>query len=122
MTQIENPVSLGDYVRREADGALYVAGSRISIESLIAAFRDGESPESIQEAYEVLSLEQVYGAITWCLAHPAEVDEYMRHQDQLWQKAREQSERDSGPFLARLRRAKAESQLRRSVPARETST
>ena len=34
------------------------------------------------------TLERVYGAITYTLAHPEEVDRYMADQEQLWQQGR----------------------------------
>ena len=54
------------------DGGLYVAGSRVSLASIIYAFRDGASPESIRESFPTLSLAQVYGAIAFYLNHPQE--------------------------------------------------
>jgi uncharacterized protein (DUF433 family) len=43
----------------------WVSGSRVSLESVIYAFLEGLSPETIAaECFPVLSLEQVYGAIT----------------------------------------------------------
>lgn len=66
------------YVEKRKDGSFYVAGLRIPLACVALAFRDGESPECIQNHYPAMSLEQVYGAITFCLARPAEVDAYLR--------------------------------------------
>jgi uncharacterized protein (DUF433 family) len=60
-----------EYVERR-DGGLYVAGSRVSLASIIYAFRDGASPESIRQSFPTLSLAQVYGAIAFYLNHPQE--------------------------------------------------
>jgi uncharacterized protein (DUF433 family) len=60
-----------EYVERR-DGGLYVAGSRVSLASIIYAFRDGASPESIRQNFPTLSLAQVYGAIAFYLSHPQE--------------------------------------------------
>ncbi len=66
------------YVEQHDDG-YWVAGSRVSLESVIYAFLDGISPESIvAEYFPVLSLEQVYGAITYYLSHRNELDAYLR--------------------------------------------
>ena len=53
----------------DCDGNFYVAGTRISLDSIIHAFRRGESPETICQNFELLDLEQVYGAIAHYLAH-----------------------------------------------------
>lgn len=60
-----------EYVERR-DGGLYVADSRVSLASIIYAFRDGASPESIRQSFPTLSLAQVYGAIAFHLNHPQE--------------------------------------------------
>ena len=63
----------------QRDQGYWVSGSRASLESVIFAFRDGLSPETIAaECFPVLSLEQVYGAITYYLSHRQEIDIYLR--------------------------------------------
>lgn len=61
----------------ERDGGLYVAGTRVSLDSIAYAFGRGESPEEICQSFPVLSLEEVYGAITYYLANQAEIDQYL---------------------------------------------
>jgi uncharacterized protein (DUF433 family) len=62
----------------QREGGYYVAGTRVSLDSLVYAFRSGESPETIQQQFPSLSLEQVYGAIAFYLGHQAEVDANIR--------------------------------------------
>jgi uncharacterized protein (DUF433 family) len=45
------------------DGSYYVAGIRISLDSIVYAFRRGESPETIRQNFELLRLEEVYGTM-----------------------------------------------------------
>jgi hypothetical protein len=51
------------------------------------------SPESIVDSFETLTLEQVYGAIAYYLAHRAEIDVYLKQAeaefDELCRQARE---------------------------------
>ena len=69
------------YVDRR-DQSYWITGSRVSLESVIFAFLDGYSPETIAaECFPVLSLEQVYGAITYYLSHRREIDVYLRQVD-----------------------------------------
>lgn len=66
-----------EYVERKDEG-LYVAGTRISLDSVVAEFQRGASPEGILRSFPLLgSLERVYGAITYYLAHQQEVDAYL---------------------------------------------
>jgi uncharacterized protein (DUF433 family) len=66
----------------ERDGNYYVAGSRISLDSIVYAFRRGESPEAICQNFELLRLEEVYGAIAYYLDNQADVDSYLIRQNE----------------------------------------
>lgn len=65
-----------NYVERR-DDAYWVTGTRISLDSIVYAFKRGMAPESIQRAFPLLTLEEVYGAITFYLAHRQEIDAYL---------------------------------------------
>lgn len=63
----------------QRDQGFWVADSRVSLESVVFAFLDGLSPETIAvECFPVLTLEQVYGAITYYLSHRRVIDAYLR--------------------------------------------
>ena len=59
------------------EGKYKITGTRVSLDSVVYAFRRGSSPESIQRSFPTLSLEQIYGAITFYMAHQKEIDEYL---------------------------------------------
>ena len=60
------------------DRTYRITGSRVSLDSVVYDFLSGLSPESIADNYDTLTLEQVYGAITYYLAHRTEVDAHLR--------------------------------------------
>ena len=91
-----------DYVELR-NGGYYVAGTRVSLDSVVIAFQDGLTPEAIQLQYPVLTLEEVYGAITYYLANQEAVDRYLAQQAQLWADLRRSSERSPSPVVTRLR-------------------
>lgn len=66
-----------EYVERR-HGGYWIAGTRISLDSIIYAFLRGASPEGIARSFPLLKLEDVYGAITFYLGHQLEVDEYLK--------------------------------------------
>src|SRR6266542_2348605 len=66
----------------ERDGGFYIAGTRVSLDSVVYAFRGGESPETIQQNFPSLTLEQIYGAIAFYLAHQTEVDANIRQAEE----------------------------------------
>ncbi|MFM9904164.1 MAG: DUF433 domain-containing protein [Pyrinomonadaceae bacterium] len=64
------------YVEKR-EGGYWVADTRVSLDSLVYAFNRGESPESIRSAFSVLTLEEVYGALTYYLANQELIDKYL---------------------------------------------
>ena len=91
------------YVRLDQDGVMRVGKGRVMLDSVVAAFAQGHSPETIRQQYPSLSLEEVYGAITYYLAHRGEVEQYLRRQDAVWDQWRARSEQTPSPVLERLR-------------------
>ena len=90
------------------DGNYYVAGTRISLDSIVHAFRRGESAETICQNFELLQLEQVYDAIAYCLANRAEIDAYLICQNEKWAEGRRKAEPISADLCERLMRARDE--------------
>lgn len=72
-----------DYIEQR-DGGFYIKGTRVPLDSVIHEFREGASPESIRQAFPTLTLEQVYGAITFYLGHQDEVDASIRETKKAW--------------------------------------
>ena len=96
-----------EYVE-ERGGNYYIADTRISLDSIVHAFRRGESPETICQNFELLRLEEVYGAIAFYLANQAEIDAYLLRQDQKWAEGRRNSEPLPADLRERLMRARDE--------------
>jgi len=91
------------YVHQTPEGGWRIAGSRVSLDSVVHAHREGLSPEAIADAFPSLSLEQVYGAIAFYLRHRAEIDPYLADQNVRWEELRHESEAAHGPLLERVR-------------------
>lgn len=69
-------IAVKSYVEYRNEG-YWVTGTRISLDSIVYAFRRGQSPEGIVQSFPLLNLEQVYGAITFYLANQTEIDAYL---------------------------------------------
>lgn len=66
-----------EYIEQR-DGGYYVAGTRISLDSVVYAFNRGESSERILDQFPLLGrLSKVYGAIAFYLDHKTEIDQYL---------------------------------------------
>jgi uncharacterized protein (DUF433 family) len=63
------------YVEPDSQGVVRVGSLGVSLDSVVIAFQDGRSPETIQQLYPALSLEEVYGAVAYYLANRNEVDQ-----------------------------------------------
>ncbi len=70
------------YVERR-QGGYWIRGSRVPLDSVVHTYLAGASPESIAQGFSSLSLEQVYGAITFYLHRRAEIDAHLQEQEHL---------------------------------------
>ncbi len=86
-----------EYVEQR-DNGYWIAGSRVSLDSIVYAFLRGSSPESITQSFPVLTLEEVYGAIAFYLGHQDEVDRYLREGEQEFEALRNRC-RQANPLL-----------------------
>lgn len=100
--------STKNYVRMDEHGVMRVGETDISLDSVVIAFQEGQSPESIQQDYPGLSLEEVYGAITYYLANGDEVHQYLERQDKRWEEWRKRMEAVPSPVVERLRALRRE--------------
>jgi len=64
-------------VESEDDRVIRVAGTRVTLDTLIGAFKRGATPEEIAQDFSAVSLADVYAVITYYLRHRSEVNEYL---------------------------------------------
>ena len=93
-----------------ADGVVRIGSSRVTLDTVVAAFGDGMTPEAIVEQYPSLRLAEVYSVIGYILSHPAEVETYLCDRQRVAEAVRRENEARSDPtgvrdrLLARRRR------------------
>ena len=98
-----------EYIESRDEG-YWIAGTRVSLDSVVFAFKDGLSPETIAaECFPVLTLEQVFGAITYYLAHRSEIDEYLKNASEQFESLREATRNADPEFHAKLIKGRRES-------------
>ena len=102
-----------DYVEHRDEG-YFVAGTRVSLDSVVWAFLRGESPEGIVESFPALSLEQVFGAITFYLANRPAIDPYLEQGKAEFARLREEARQKHPQLYAKLEAAKRETLSHRS--------
>lgn len=62
-------------------GTVMVRGTRIPLDTIVYAFRNGDSPEEIIEQFDTLKLADVYAIISYYLDYQNEVDAYIRQRE-----------------------------------------
>jgi uncharacterized protein (DUF433 family) len=89
----------------ERDGGLYIAGARVSLDSVLIRFREGASPDRIVHCFPTLELFQVYGAIAYYLENEEAINGYLEEGERFWESAPRLSETNPALF-ARLQAAR----------------
>ncbi len=74
-------MELESYLDQSEPGIIRINGHRIDLAIIVKAFHDGHTPEQIVYDYATLTLEEVYGVITYYLHNKAAVDRYVRESD-----------------------------------------
>jgi len=95
------------YVEKRDEG-FWVAGKRISLDSIVYAFRRGQSPESIRRSFPLLTLEEIYGAIAFYLANQAEIDLYLICEEAAFEKMRQNSQTIDAEWYKKMQKARQE--------------
>lgn len=93
------------YVEKRDEG-FWIAGKRISLDSIVYAFHRGQSPESIQRSFPLLTLEEIYGAITFYLANQPEIDEYLKNEEREFEAMRRNSQEKDADWRDKMNQAR----------------
>ncbi len=93
------------------DGGYWVGSTRVSLDSVVLAFLQGLSAEAIaSECFPTLSLEQVYGAIAYYLAHRTEINAYLMQTDAEFEAMRQAARIAAPDFSRKLAEARRQMQ------------
>jgi uncharacterized protein (DUF433 family) len=90
-------------LNRTPDGVIRIGGTRVPLDTVIYAFRDGATAETIVDRYPVLTLADVYATIAYYLRHTAETDAYLTEQERAAAAVRAENERRFPPDGVRAR-------------------
>lgn len=98
------------YVEQRED-VYWVAGTRVSLDSIVYAFLEGQTAESIAQSFPVLTLEQVYGAITFYLANRSDIDAYLRREEAEFETLRQSWHTQDAMFYQKMADARRQRQI-----------
>ncbi len=89
---IPDPLTMTIPLRTDEHGAIRVSGTRVTLDTVIARYQQGDSPEAIHEGFDVLPLNDIYAVIAYYLAHREELDAYLQRRDEEAEQIRQEVE------------------------------
>jgi uncharacterized protein (DUF433 family) len=95
----------------QRDGGYYIAGTRVSLDSVVYAYLRGESGEEIADSFPALNPEQAYGAIAYYLANRAVIDKYLEAGKTEFARLREESRQKHPSLYAKLDAARQSARI-----------
>lgn len=78
LTIAVDPVPL----RSDERGVYRIGTTRVTLDTVVGAFKDGATPEEIVQQFNTLELGDVYAVLSYYLHHRAEVEAYLSRQDE----------------------------------------
>lgn len=87
----------------EVDGVLRVGGTRVTLDTIVAAFEEGATPEEIAQQYPSLNLADVYAVIGYYLQNQSAIQQYLSERQRQADGIRRQNEARFNPQGVRER-------------------
>lgn len=106
-------------LKMDEHGVIRVSGTRVPLDTVIARYQQGDTPEAIHQAFDVLPLNDIYAVIAYYLAHQAELDAYLMYGQEEAERIREEWEASYTPdqkaFNERLHQLAEEKRRQRNA-------
>jgi uncharacterized protein (DUF433 family) len=96
------------------NGGLYIAGTGVSLDSVVIRFQQGALPDKIVQSFPTLPLWSVYGAIAYYLENPKTIDDYVAQGEREFEQAAIPLSESNPALFARIEAA------RRQIPTKRT--
>ena len=96
----------------DAQGGIRIRDTRVTLDSILNYYKQGESPEDLHEGFPTIALADIYAIIAYYLNNQTELDRYLQVRHEEAERLREQIEADFPPKITRaeLLRRKTTSQ------------
>ncbi len=97
---LATPTALDMPLRTDAEGVIRVGNTRVTLTTIIACHRRGDTPEAIHAGFPTVPLADIYAVIAYYLAHQDEVDAYIRQENDEAERWRQEYEADHPEAVA----------------------
>ena len=81
----------------DADGAVRVGGTRVTLDTLVEAFHEGLTAEEMAQQYPSVALADIYAVIGYYLRRRAEVEAYLEERRRKAREVREWNQARTDP-------------------------
>jgi uncharacterized protein (DUF433 family) len=89
----------------DAHGTVRVAGTRLTLDSVLAVYHEHKTAEEIANSFDGLALADVHAILAYYLRHQAEVDAYLAAQERQAEAVWREIDARQGPSALRRRLA-----------------
>ena len=79
-------------LRMDEGGTIRVGGSRVTLDTVVTAYKQGVSPEAIADSYPSVPLADIFAAISYYLRHRDEVEAYLAEGELIAERVRQECE------------------------------
>jgi len=79
-------------LKMDKDGVIRVSKTRVTLDTIVAAFLDGATAEEISVQYPVVPVADVYSVIGYYLHQKKKLDTYLKRREKFAEKVRKQNE------------------------------
>ncbi len=108
---IANEPTMTIPLRTDEHGTIYVSSTRVTLDSIVNFYLQGESPEDLYKGFPTIPLQDIYAVIAYYLSHRAEVDSYLKKRNDEAERIRQEIEASYPPKVTRADlRARLETQ------------
>jgi len=98
---IPEPLTMTIPLRTDEHGSIRVSGTRVTLDSIINYYHQGESPEALHEGFPTVPLTDIYAVIAYYLAHQDELDAYLKRHEAEAERIRQEIEAKYPPKITR---------------------
>jgi uncharacterized protein (DUF433 family) len=90
-------------IETDPEGVIRISKTRVTLDTLIAAFNEGATPEEIAQQYPSVPLADIYSVIGYYLRRRSEVEAYLKRRRQQAEQVRKENESRFSPIGVRER-------------------
>jgi uncharacterized protein (DUF433 family) len=94
---IPNPLTMMIPLKIGDDGTIRVNNTRVTLDTIIARYHQGDNPEEIHEGFSTVPINDIYAIIAYYLAHRDELDDYLKRQEEEAERIRQKIEASYTP-------------------------